>query len=312
MRIERDVLGSFQAAKVVFEITTENKVVVSKIENRERLGGLLAVIGPANGYHRAVLLEIGIGPSRPYHDGRLPSGKWIQRRRKLFSVSTEQYLAVAPYIFAFLRDETLRRIAGWKCGLQNPFLIPVKRVWWSHHRKKLFEYTTFEPQPRGARFAVSKKDGVLLSDIFWAEQQCVQKKLEGLARFIDKRLKRYRLNGGCRNFLKSKGVGDVKNAMHSGYLSRHLLVSMLDFLPNKRRNIFFAEIAALIGWNGRKTKEQELIESILPEPAARVNGLQLRVITGLEEGKDHIVLEVFSQSPVLGLIREQEFFYLIF
>jgi hypothetical protein len=270
---------------------------------------VLAVIGSGEAFgekfDKAVLCEIGLSRSRPYNEAKGLGGKAgelnIPPRKKCFYLSREQYIAVAPTIFRCLQKLTNERVLRWQTGPHNnnPFLIPAPRHFFAKRHKKLFIRETFRSFPIGTRYAVSLQDEYLLSDIFWGEINLnanLKWQLRGLGRFIDKRLSLYRGGGykGRKSFFALMGVKDIERTLgENKYLKRHLLVEMMKkYLPKGRKNEFWEGLCNLIGWDGEDVKEHKLANSVYPNPELRLNGLQLRVTTGLDVGKNHIVFEV--------------------
>lgn len=316
--VQRDVDLVEREAKIVIDITSLS------IRQNPRPGlGIIAVVGPGKflgmDFKKALLCEIGLGKSRPYHEAKRPGGeKFIQKRRRWFSLTEEQYLIIAPEIFKLLQGLADNRIDNWKCGpnSDNPFRIRVPRSFWSRHEKTLFQTLSWKPLPRGARFAVSLSDEFdefLLKDIFWAELNLnsgLQGHLKGLARFIDLYLSVYKdkigKNGFSRRFPKLKRVQQIREMIYSSSLSGspYLLIEMLNYLPQKESNCLWPYITThLIPFGGEETKERKLSTQAITGPESRLKGIQLRIKTGLDgrnlyqktpKERDHVVFEIFS------------------
>lgn len=298
-------------AAIVFLIDRNGGNKVKILKNPESRLNIIAIVGPSQAFGRkfeeAVLCEIGIGASRPYHEARKPNGTRKERepinipaRRKWFSLSQEQYLAVAPVLFRCLQELTNHKVSRWKTGHHNnnPFFIRSPRNYFSIRNKKLIRKETFRNFPIGTRYAVSIADKCLLSDIFWADLKSREWQLRKLAKFVDKRLSPYR-NGGYKkrkSFSKLEGVKDIQRSFSTNkYLSKYLLVEMMNkYLPRGVNNAFWRELCDLVEWDGEElSEEHKLAASAHPDPELRLGGIQFRITTGLDRKKDHIVLEVF-------------------
>lgn len=150
--IARDVLNVKKYAAIVLEIE-EGVMRFSRNEN-PRLN-VIAVVGPGKfldkEYKEAVLLEIGIGKSRPYHIPafKKEKGPWISKRKKWFSLTEHQYRVIAPKIFSILGLLTNERVGNWKCGPNNPFCVPAHRFYWSRKHKTLFNRLSKKPIAKG-------------------------------------------------------------------------------------------------------------------------------------------------------------------
>lgn len=111
---------------------------------------------------------------------------------------------------------------------------------------------------------------------------------------IDKRLKPYRENGYRKRFMELKGAQQIKRIIEEKHLPLYLLEEMVEkYLPNGDRNLLINEIAELVGCsNGNKAIERQLAQSaIIPDIN---NGIELRVVSGLETAKDYILFELIA------------------
>lgn len=266
------------------------------VQNQNPRLNVIAVIGPSEAFGKkfdeAVLCEIGIGKSRPYHAAKKQYR--IPKRRKWFSLTEEQYRQAAPIVFSILQEMTNQAVLGWKKSFFNndPWYVPARRSFFLKRWKKVKTSEKAYAILRGTRYAVSLADRHFLSDLFYAELETNQRRLSGLRRYLDKRLSivpRRKRNGRPKAFV------DVEAALDKKYLSRYLAIEVLKrFVPWHR---FFDELCALVGWNGKDaTPEHKLIAAVLPPPELRLNGIQIRVTTGLDQKKDHIVFEVFPNN----------------
>jgi hypothetical protein len=312
-KIERDVANVMKNATAVIIISPDNKSF-EFIENENPRLGILAIVGPTQGFGRefnkALLAEIGLGASYPYHKARglnrqldesdLPGrGRWS-------GLSKEQYILIASHIFNFIQKMAQARVKNWKTGPY--FNVPFTKNRWS--RSGVTSRETRKELPKGARFSISKKDQLLLSDLFWAElnlNKQLMNALAGFARAIDLRLNRIRQRyKGKKSFEKLSSARDVEDAIYK--LSLYLRKELLKKLPGGKKNLFYSELKELFGLsNTEELPEQVLSKKAanLPNPKERLGNIQLRITTGLDginimgkskernEDKDYIVFEVF-------------------
>ncbi len=320
--VENDVNVVKKNAKVVINIS---KLGLSY--NQDGGLGIIAIIGPGEFYGRryeeTVLCEIGLGRSRPYHSAR-KSKRWIEKRRKWFSLTEEQYLVVAPIVFDILQKfadeyEKRREMRRKEIGRENqPYLIPVVNNRYFNYckfrgvqkRKNLIlKQFIFMPAIERARFAICVKDELFLRDIYFAElnqNDELRWRLKGFIRFVDKSLSRYK-KGFSRSFDKLGGVKDIERCILRSSLSRspYLMVEALKYLNKGAKNPLYPYyVECLIPWDGEPTRERQLADSALPKVVLRLGGIKLRVTTGLNgenkykiASRDHIVFEV---SPSNG------------
>jgi len=291
---------------------------------------VLAVIGPARKggfrFEEALLLELGLHRTRPYRKAegaaltkqelrlrrknrnRFRSGRHVPMRRKWFTLTKQQYLAVAPHLFRFLQEHVDERVGRWEITQKfEPFWRKVPRYIVGRHGQ--IHYTEIAAHhERGIRFSVSTADRSLISDIYWAElwwNARLMYQLLGLARFISLCLRdhRYtRLPGdGFLGFWQLPAIERVRAALKramqrrgAGRLPRYLLAEMIRrFLPPDSRR-FRDVLAQMIGWNGKETWEYKTAARALPNPESRIGYIRIRVIA---RRRRYIVFEVFSRLP---------------
>ncbi len=314
--VKDDVNRVIQHASIIISLTPEGPMIFA---NPKPTLNVLAVIGPGIGtpfkrfFERALLLEVGIGVGRPYHEAKssiekTSSGKpkSIPKRRKWFRLTEQQYIQVASWIFPCLQEITNQKVANWKCNHESPFFIPTSRHYFSRHQKTLFIEEGYKSWPRGTRFAVSLEDRFLLSDIYWAEKHNpdLRRRLKGLAKFIDLRLNfsgaKKTKSRPRKEFRELKRFVQVAGILEKRNLPVRHIVDLLDFLPLKNgrsRSLYYYEISHLLGYTGEEFREEKFVHQALANPSQRLNGIKLRITTGLS-CRDHIVFEISTNLPV--------------
>lgn len=275
------------------------------IRNPEPRLNVIAVIGPGEAFgekfNEALLCEIGIGQSRPYHEAKTPrklrrhgESISISARRKWFYLSDEQYQQAAPITFSVLQEMTNHVVLGWKKGIfgDDPWWIVAEESFFLKSRKKTKVREKSYAFPKGTRYVVSLEDRPFLFDVFSAELETNRGRLECLWRYIDKRLSGIppRKKKG-----RPKAFADVDKALDKKYLHRYFKLEVVRRFSSHR---FFDALCASIDWNGDDvdTDEHRLIEAALPDLSSRLNGIRLTVTTGLDRKKDHIVFEVLPSG----------------
>ncbi|MBI4094974.1 MAG: hypothetical protein HY435_02155 [Candidatus Liptonbacteria bacterium] len=297
--VRRDVKRVRREAEIVLEVR-EN--FIRETKNPDPGLQVIAVVGSGEAFGRqfdeALLSEIGQRKSRPYHEAyarsKTPAASHIGGRRNWLSLSEEQYRAVAPVVFNRLQCIADERFAAWKCGPGNPFYVRTHRAYYSRKQRRIFASENHKPQPRGTRFSVSVSDEFFLRDVYYAERELnvgLGRHMRGLARYLDLLLHHY--GKSRKGFRNPKCVGAAKDRIETSSLSRtpYLLAEMMEHhLPHGRKNGLWREIADLIEWDGKKTRQMELAESALDRPEVRLGSIQLRVI---REYETYTVFEVF-------------------
>lgn len=311
--VKKDVNVVLQEAKIILKISPDGKMI-EIVENPHPRLGVIAVIGPAKGlgqyFAEALLTEIGIGRSRPYHRAYgigKPENPHVPKRRKWFYLSPSQYGLVAPIIFRKIERMAYEKLASWAKGpfSDDPFLIRSRWIFWTKRGSKFYDRVSWALAIRGARFSISLKDELFVRDIYWAElnlNAMIKKRINGLAGFISKRINWYRRRYKYRKpFSQLEGVKQIQEAFQRSSLSRHLHMEAIRLLRDdrKKETPFFPYIADMFGWDGKETKERKLASlacSDSSDPKSRLGDIQLRVTTGLEEKKDYIVFEVVPRQ----------------
>ena len=315
--VHSDVEHVLKEARIV--LTIRGNAI---IQTRNPAGGLgiIAVLGPGdfNGQHfnQALLCEIGLVKSRPYHRANRPAtknsqGQYLSKRRKWFSLNKSQYLLAAPIIFSLLRQLTNKAVSQRKANIDNPFYLPTSRHYFSRYHNTLFKSVSFQPQLQGSRFSICLEDEFFVRDIYWADlnNPATKNRLKGMAKFIDLYLSSYK-KGFRRRFLKLKKVKKVQMFLYrrgqSIYWPRHHEIEMLSHLPSGKRNPLWSHLTSdLIHWDGEKTRERCLAEAAPANPESRLGQIRLIVTTSLNgqnkyrivpKFRDHIVFEVFPSS----------------
>lgn len=298
---QRDVELARRISLVIIEINREAEIKVflrEELLNPLILGGRISVIGPSGALDKVLLMEVGIGPTRPYHAGWMPSanghkGLWFRERKKFFEITEEQYRTVAPLIFCFIQFLADKRVSGWKCNHGNLYSVKMTRKWWSHRKKRMYNRETNVNVKPATRFSVSTKDNFIVSDVFSAEldlNETLKFQLKGLANFVDKLLKRYRSNEykGKKSFNKLKAAQYIQDAVDR--LPNYHTIEMLKHLPLGEKNVFYRQLTELFKWNGvDKTVERKSADSVLPGSKKRFRTMQLRVVS---VKNDDVVFEV--------------------
>ena len=296
--VRQDVEKVLRNASVVIHLTNDDPIVINNETPRLQV---IAVVGP--GYcptpklyfSEAVLLEIGIGYSYSYHETKIPKAlrcknQWcegkltrIRRRHQVVRITAEQYLQVAPLLFAEMQRIVNRRIAARKkYNHLNPPYKRVTRLFHSHRKSTLFNWGEKITAHPGSRFSVSALDEHVLSDIYWLEQQtdaAHRGRTEGLAHRIAKRLSRYARNGTFWRLEKLKGLKDVDEFIAYSNLPVYKRAEALRLIKDspKRRPVyehFRNELELRLGSDDNIAPETRLIRQTLPHPEERLSVLR--------------------------------------
>lgn len=305
-KIRRDVELVRAKAAIVLEVSQEDKVKI--FFNQNPALGVIAIIGPGKVYGQyfpeAVLEEIGLGKSRPFHNAKTPkefcekgTSRHISCRNNFFGLNKNQYLAIVPIVFRLLQQLANYRAARWQ---YQSFFSFDEHYLYDQKRKKDWVYGKIRAWPRGGRFSV-RKNSFFAADIFWLlfNQQPTVDYLRGLARYIVRRLERVNKNWqGNTNFVELSAVQVIlRNINSKKTLSRYLLIEMFFFLPPAKNYRLWPFIADLLGWEESLSHEKQKALEALPDAKYRVGKINLRIMRQLKlsKDKDHIVFEVVAR-----------------
>lgn len=285
----------------------KSRVEIKKSKSKKPRLSVIAVVGSGKfagvSYERALLLEIGLGRGRPYQKVEFNAEKGGElSRRKWFSLTPEQYRAIAPHLFSLLKEIAEEQMAKWKNG---PFYdVVVKRVFFSRKLGEHIERRKTLSYPRGVRFTASVADDFLVKDIYWAEMNLnkrVQVKMSRTASAVQHFLRPYFTKRPAKKDIWSvRAFKRAKYALTHSSLPRHLKVEMFfrhlrgyEHYPGTRHP-YWEELAELIHWDGDKSpKYRELALASLSGQKDRLCEIQLEV----SRNSNYVVFEVFS-SPL--------------
>ncbi len=325
-KIKGDVTIIKANAAVVIKIATDEQNF-SVIENEKGRIKVIAIIGPVNLTHNeqkihfeeALLCEIGTIRARPYQStegkkSERSTNKRLHSRSQHFSLSVEQYKLIAPVIFSCLIKKAKKQCSartrkGWEIYSQHSVWVkPLKRF---ELQKKLGWW------PRGTRFAISKKDALLLQDVYWAEANLnispLYHRINRAARLFSKVLTSVKKrNISFRKFAKSKNADELKRCMEQFpvHLRKILMEKFLDleYKEKKNRELFnigdiydFFEFYRLLE---TETEEEKFIKNAekIGDPKNRIGNISLTTSPHNTHGRskesrrrvnDYLIIEVF-------------------
>ncbi|MDD5032677.1 MAG: hypothetical protein PHC85_00955 [Candidatus Pacebacteria bacterium] len=330
--------------EMIFEKTAEdvrilrkNASIVINIENNaekpvlvENPNGrlnLIAVIGPSSFLwegkeycvDEAVLLEIGAERARPYILSKAKRGKLktksLHGRNKRFFLSESQYKIAAPVLFDCIAKKatekcSTRMRAGWK--------IHEKNTRWNKFRKNFEIKDKTKWRPNGSRFSVSKKDSLVLGDIFWAElnlNSATKRQVDGIANAIGMVIVGWTEKRGkdFKKFLKSQNGDEIKWSIKRLplYLEKIAMKRCIEINPKSR---FVCDFCELLGINLESKTDEEILAEKAEEignPLGRIGNMVLKTSpriaakrkTQPRYPKRYVVIEVY---PPEILEKEEE------
>ncbi len=306
--VKKDVINSSKHALYVVLIHPDNQNF-SVLKNKNPKLSVISILGPGilnkqgrqKAFPKALLTEIGVSATRPYH--RSKGISWqsgqpkIPQRKNWFQLTKEQYLLIAPILFKLIQILAEKRVAGWK---NKKFWLETNNNFYKIG--KLESSINFKEWTKGARFSFNKKDELLLSDLYWAENQNPQVILwiEKLPKFISKRLSVYQYPKykGKKPFSKLKGAQDILERTYLKKLLPHLQYKVIENISHGKNNPFYHDLQTLLNLTNYKQIEEKLIQKAekLNNPEQRTQEIVLKIISGFENHKrDYIVFEVFPE-----------------
>lgn len=301
--VARDVERVREHAAVVltlYDIGSSEWKMSQAVKTDPRIS-VIAVVGPGyfedQFYKEALLCEIGISRGRPYRPICIRNGGGSElTRRKWFSLTKEQYLCVAPAIFALIQQLVDKRVTTkWRPedikygGFPNvTWYSPKNRKVWHKPSKGYVDVTLTRGWLRGGCFSISPKDLFLVQDILHAEMFLdpgIQRRISKFAGFVRRSLKRFWYKRARTRFSKLMGAKKIGKFYREFItLPRHLQVeAMLRHFRERHGKFphhpYWDELCELIGWNGEIVpKEIESARNALLNPGKRLNGIKFRII----------------------------------
>lgn len=307
-KVEGDVKLVSERARVVFYIDEEGSVInLHKNENWSI--NVIAIIGPGednrrNFFEKAILFELGIGPTRPYHDTRI-SGEWLHKRRKWFFLSERQYLAIRLLILSLMKEISMEKLTKRK---NLTWTIKNQTIFMSRSRKRSSIRNGKKDSLTGVRFSVSKEDDYFLSEIYNLElfhNPVISSKLDGMARFIDLSLQG-RKNGKYSAWKyspkemekmaksKSSGVKAVADSIKISNLLAHHYWHIISLNKVKKEELFLRIVGYVldIGNKELKSKINRAGKTLKLLSTENNFGLMVRTIPERKKKRDVVVFEV--------------------
>jgi hypothetical protein len=227
-------------AKFLITIDSENNVALST--NSKGLLNVVAVIGPTTlsidkqdkkfgeihfelFLQEAVLLEIGLWRTRPYHRAHNKSGvglSVINGRPKCANLSKDQWVAVWPILIDVLSDYVFGRVSAWE-SCQNA-LIEEKSL--EPFFVKVGDRSI--PLKRGVFVCIDGRDSEIISEFLWRDIEGwrTSKFLRKLRKMWSWRLKGYSFSSYTKEEIlrgRRKKLKEIADYLLEGRLPTHQL-----------------------------------------------------------------------------------------
>ncbi|MFA6494846.1 MAG: hypothetical protein WC246_00565 [Candidatus Paceibacterota bacterium] len=276
---------------------------------------IIAVIGEGTfqgvRYPLALLCEIGLRRGKPYQApyARDASGKLILWRRTWFTLTFDQYRAVAPHILSILQGITDETSRAWLFGNRKaPRTVFLSVQRWNRKKRSAETVSKKVAYINGVRFSVLPKEEFLIKDLYWAEahlNQDIARITEGLAYFIGQSLGPYmKRRPNRKDFFSLRRTKRIKEKLLSSSLPLHLKMKLLkDFFshhPDPRwathPHPYWDELRSILQWDGESMPpECELIEvQAGDDPSIRLGNIQTRILQR-PNGYKYFVFEVYER-----------------
>lgn len=314
-RIAGDVSRVEKYARFLFIVDEEGCPLSLRTLHNAPLN-IIAVIGPTvyagHTFSLALLLEIGLGRARPYHDafapaGVLEKGRWIAKRRNYSLLSAERFEVLWPYVCDVVIEHTLEVTGKWKHKSWN---VPSSRARLVRidRQKQIIVRAKEVEHSRGVRISVAFKDEHLLRTILELDMEHSKSMVYGEARLICLCLRAYANSdytdrelllfsgaraGKMRLLVESFGPRGEKEygrlePHHVAYMYAHKLI------PPKNRALFerCASFFRLVDMN-----RVLFFEQIHFGRREEIPGFDVRVISMRRTTADYLVGEFIPRLP---------------
>jgi len=161
---------------------------------------VLAIIGSAEVedmyFPEVILLEIGMGKTKPYHDAKVPKNlhkegetTWIHKRQKMASLSQKQLSNLWPYLENILVGKAIKQMSGWKSHTR---VLPNSLVRISHGNRGIHIKDTFREVKSGVRFSVSFADMEMIKVVLSSHLIYMKETMRKLSYSLNRFLQRYK------------------------------------------------------------------------------------------------------------------------
>lgn len=316
----RDVINILKYARIIL-IIDENGDLCEKLENDKYLLNIIAVIDLCG----RLLLEVGIGATRPYHSSCLKREQrlWIQNRIKSGVLKSESLVLLPSLIFDIIEGLAALKISNWK---NQKWTINKKYNYYSRKQKNF--YQKFLPGlecTSGARFSISKSDQWLLQIIYCLElfsNPIIQNKLNGLARFINLCLggkceykKRRYTKKEIKNMADSKGgrISAIADSLLKEFLLPHHYWFLISQNVVRKKNLFRQIIESLDFVSSEELEREEIEEPVRISNFCKMKTkmekemiIRTQLKTNLNTRNDFVVFEVAIPELINKLREEKE------
>jgi len=286
--VERDVSRVRAKARTVITLDRQRGFTIRHNPFAAPRLSVIAVIGPGKfqgkSFDEALLCEVGICRGRPYA-AAFVGGRHLPRRRKWFSLSDEQYMAVAPTVFQAIESLMRERVACWKAGTpDNPMMVSALVSCYDRRERKNILRNVFVPVVNGARFSFAYADRRLLADVLWAEwsvNKAAKSRICRLARWIGWHMSHYRSSRRTdgQKFWKLGRVSRIMQALARKELLPHEKIRLLEELSERAKHggkRFLSRFREKFGEPDRFFIE--ILNETLPHAALRVGGAVIKTV----------------------------------
>ncbi len=325
-KVKNDAKLVKEIGRIILTID-ENGKILEAIKNQDWSLNVIAVLGPATIKNERVaeiiLLEIGIGATRPYHASskRKP---FINYRKKVAHLTRNQYLKIKSVIFQLVKQLAYEKISSWE---HKTWVVLKKRNLVKLKKGIMYDFDRWFIVPTGVRFSVSKEDFDFLVDIYCAElnsNKAVREKLFKIGRFIDKCLNRgggkrhgyeksFYTDDQIRYMIRTSGpISFATEAIQRNKLLPHQLLFIKRNCISIRRTLFEQLVEHVVDFSWGKIDAEEFlrVESLIGDFSEQENGLRIRTIIPNLKKRDFVVFEVCLPELIkdenCGRIRKED------
>lgn len=248
-----------------------------------------------------ILLEIGLGPSRPYLPAKTPKhlnsegvSRSLHKRVHFICLDADEFARVWPYVEYGLRAKAERQISQWEGGTGWTLSMSKRRM--NHSTRTFSNSSAYAEVHRGVHISISYTDSEMMRVALCSEVLYYKKTIEKFAKYILICLRKYkqnyyseaRLKAYCRH--PNSGLSALVTTFEDQYIGMHRIAYMVQSgLLKSKRELFLQvlDVFDLMDTEELLAMNMDCNNSVTFNPDT-----QVRILRKCRENQDYLVVEL--------------------